>query len=85
MAGCAGNAVPLSEVEDQTASSLEQLLGERPDVDRPDGLEAEVGTQMTRAVSLGSDPDAYEVHLTVTGVEDDTAVFEIEAAELSID
>lgn len=80
LAGC-GNAVPQSEVEETTAASLEGLIGERPDVDCPDSLEAEVGTEMTCIVALDGEAEEYEVYLTVTDVIDDEAHFDIQVAE----
>lgn len=81
LAGCAGNAVPQSDVEDTTADELERLVGERPDIECPGNLEAEVGTEMTCVAALESEPDEYEVYLVVTEVDNGNAYFDIEVAE----
>lgn len=80
LAGC-GSAVPQGEVEDTVAGSLEGLVGVPPNVDCPDGLEAEVGAEMTCIVSLDDEPEEFEVYLTVTDVDGGEAHFDIEVAE----
>ncbi|MGC0252010.1 DUF4333 domain-containing protein [Pseudactinotalea sp. Z1748] len=78
------NAVGQSEVEDTTANSLEELIGERPQVECPGDLDAEIGTEMTCVASLDGDPDEYEVYLVVTEVDNGTAYFDIEVDEQPI-
>ncbi|HLS26428.1 MAG TPA: DUF4333 domain-containing protein [Beutenbergiaceae bacterium] len=80
LAGCS-NAVDQIEVEEQTAHSLTQLLGEVPEVLCPEDLEAKVGTEMVCAVYPVNEDAEYEAYLTVTAVEGDIAHFDIELSE----
>ncbi|MGC0141854.1 DUF4333 domain-containing protein [Pseudactinotalea sp. Z1732] len=83
LAACS-NAVGQSEVEETTGNSLEGLIGERPHVECPGDLDAEIGTEMTCVASMEGEPDEYEVYLVVSEVDDGTAYFDIEVAEQPI-
>ncbi|WP_148058903.1 DUF4333 domain-containing protein [Bogoriella caseilytica] len=81
LAGCGGAVVEQGEVEAQVADQLEQMVGQRPNVDCPGDLEAEVGATMDCVLSEDGHPDEYLVSLTVTSVEDGVASWDFQVAD----
>lgn len=79
LAGCS-SAVPQADVEDQISSQYEKQIGTPPDdVSCPEDLNAEKGATMT--CQLTDSDGEYDVKVTVTSVEGDTANFDIEVLD----
>ena len=79
LAGCS-SAVAQADVEDQISSQFEKQIGAPPeDVSCPGDLNAEKGEEMT--CTLTTDGTEYDVKVTVTSVEGDTANFDIEVLD----
>lgn len=79
LTGCSA-AVPQADVEDQISQQYEQQVGTPPeDVSCPEDLTAEKDTEMTCTVT--EDGTDFDVLVTVTSVEGDTANFDIEVVD----
>lgn len=83
-AGCTQNALGQEAVEQEISDRLEQEVGVAPQrVECPGDLEAEVGTTMRCTLTA---PDGSQIGLTVTvtGVDGDTAQFDIQVDDQPI-
>lgn len=79
LAGCS-SAVAQADVEDQISQRFEEQVGEPPeDVACPEDLDAEKGAEMTCTIT--ADGTDYDVKVSVTSVEGDTANFDIEVVD----
>lgn len=79
LAGCS-SAVAQADVEDQISQQFEKQVGEAPeDVSCPEDLTAEKGEEMTCQVT--AEGTEFDVLVTVTSVEGDTANFDIEVVD----
>jgi hypothetical protein len=78
LAGCGGGVVRAENVARSVADQVEAQAGSRPVVTCPDDLEAAVGATARCRLTLGGLDGAYGVTVTVTGVRDHQASFDVE-------
>jgi hypothetical protein len=80
LSACGSSAVPQSDVEDSVTAELTAEDGSHPDsTSCPEDLPAEKGASMTCSVS---DVDGdFDVLVTVSSVDGDTANYDIELVE----
>lgn len=83
LAACGAGSIDSDDVEDQAETQLQQQLGTdvRPDIDCDDDLPAEEGATITCALTADGLDGTYDVTMTTTSVEGDTANFDIEVAD----
>jgi hypothetical protein len=83
LAGCGSGSGSLSAETVATGAedALEKQVGERPDIECPEELPAEVGAETRCTLTAGTDPTTYGITVTVTSVEGDTANFDVEVDE----
>jgi hypothetical protein len=79
-AGCGASLVAEAELEEQAASALEALGGERPEIDCPGDLEAEVGAKI-QCTLTAPDGTTLGATITITSVDGDDVLFEVETNE----
>ncbi len=79
--GCSGTTtMSQEEAEKQISAALEEQVGEAPDdIACPDDITAEVGETMECELTDGD--DVYGVTMTITEVEGDKALFDVEVDE----
>lgn len=78
LAGCTGEVLEQTEVEQTTARNLTEVFGATPEVECPGDLEARVGAEMTCRVTPAQHPGVYEAYLRVTDVTGDEPNYQIE-------
>lgn len=81
LASCGAGSVDSDEVEDQAETQLEQQVGVRPDIDCEDDLPAEEGATITCALTVDGEDGVYDVTMTTTSVDGDTAQFDVQVAD----
>ncbi|GHE11418.1 DUF4333 domain-containing protein [Klenkia taihuensis] len=83
LASCGAGSIDSDDVEDQAETQLQQQLGTdvRPDIDCEDDLPAEEGATITCALTADGLEGTYDVTMTTTSVEGDTANFDIQVAD----
>jgi hypothetical protein len=83
VAACGAGSIDSDDVEDQAETQLQQQLGTdvEPDIDCEDDLPAEEGATITCALTADGLDGTYDVTMTTTSVEGDTANFDIEVAD----
>lgn len=81
LSACGAGTVDAAEVEEQAESQLEQQVGIRPDVACEDDLPAEEGATITCSLTVEGDDAVYDVTVTTTSVEDNTANFDVVVAD----
>lgn len=83
LASCGAGAIDSDDVEDQAETQLQQELGTdvRPDIDCEDDLPAEEGASITCALTADGLEGTYDVTMTTTSVDGDTAQFDIQVAD----
>ena len=77
-AACGTATVDKGDVASAAEDSLEQQVGQRPDVSCPKDLEAEVGATTRCTLTAEGLDGTYGVTVTVTEVEDDQASFDVQ-------
>jgi sRNA-binding carbon storage regulator CsrA len=79
LAGC-GQTVDSGDLTDQVSAAVQEASGSAPDgVDCPDPLDAEEGATTTCEVTVGD--ESGDVGVEVTGVDGDTAEFDVDVPE----
>jgi hypothetical protein len=78
VAGCGSGTVSKGDVAKAAEDSLEQQVGQRPDVSCPEDLEAKVGASARCTLTADGLDGTYGVTVTVTKVEDDQARFDVQ-------
>ena len=78
LVGWGAARVASSDVAGAVADQVEGQIGARPDVDCPDDLEATVGATARCTLTVAGVDGEYGVTVTVTGIEDEQASFDIE-------
>ena len=78
LTACGGDTLDGGEVSTTVADQLEEQAGSRPNVDCPEEIPAEVGSEVRCTLSVDGEPDEYGVTVTITSVEGDTAEYEAE-------
>ena len=81
LASCGAGSVDSDDVEDQAETQLELSVGVEPDIDCEDDLPAEEGATITCALTVEGESDVYDVTMTTTSVEGDTAQFDVQVAD----
>ncbi len=56
-------------------------MGVRPDIDCEDDLPAEEGATITCALTVDGEDGVYDVTMTTTSVDGDTAQFDVQVAD----
>jgi hypothetical protein len=79
-AACGASTVAESELEEQAASALEELVGERPEIDCPGDLEAEVGAEI-RCTLTAADGTTLGTTIVITSVDGDDVLFDVNVDE----
>jgi hypothetical protein len=77
-AGCGTGTVSKGDVAKAAEDSLEQQVGQRPDVACPDDLEAKVGAKTRCTLTADGLDGKYGVTVTVTKVDGDQASFDVQ-------
>lgn len=73
---CGSESVSTTDLDAEVSTQLEAEVGQAPDsVDCPDALPAEVDAEVRCTLTSGD--TTFGLTLTVTGVENDEAVFDI--------
>jgi hypothetical protein len=78
VAGCGSGTVSKGDVAKAAEDSLEQQVGQRPDVSCPKDLEAKVGATARCTLTADGLDGTYGVTVTVTKVEGDQARFDVQ-------
>ena len=78
LAGCGAGSVASGDVATAAEDSLEEQVGQRPDVSCPEDLEAEVGATTRCTLTADGLDGEYGVTVTVTEVDGDRASFDVE-------
>jgi hypothetical protein len=78
VAGCGSGTVSKGDVAKAAEDSLEQQVGQRPDVSCPKDLDAKVGATARCTLTADGLDGTYGVTVTVTKVEDDQARFDVQ-------
>jgi hypothetical protein len=77
-AACGTPTVTKDDVAKAAEDSLEQQVGQRPDVSCPKDLEAKVGATTRCTLTADGLDGTYGVTVKVTKVEDDKASFDVQ-------
>jgi hypothetical protein len=76
--GCGTGTVDKGDVATAAEDSLEQQVGQRPDVSCPEDLEGKVGATTRCTLTADGVDGTYGVTVTVTKVEGDQASFDFQ-------
>jgi hypothetical protein len=78
LTACGGGAVAAEDVATKAEDALEEQVGTRPEISCPEDLAADVGAETQCTLTAGDDPAEYGVLITVTEVEGDDVMFDVE-------
>jgi len=80
LSACGAGSVDSDSVESQVEDQLEQQVGVRPDVECEEDL-PEVDATITCALEVDGEDGVYDVTVTTTSVDGDTAMFDAQVAD----
>ena len=83
LAACGAGSVDSDDVEESAETQLMETTGSdvRPDIDCEEDLPAEVDATITCALTADGLDGTYDVTVTVTSVEGDTANYDVVVAD----